>query len=100
MSSEFPASGTARAGRGEQGTMLGDRERLVAVGGERVAPRVYLLAERENGRCAVRRTFRGGGKIWILCGRARTRHDERRVRTCVVMRTDTEIEIVRRVGQR
>ena len=75
MSSEFPASGTARAGRGEQGTMLGDRERLVAVGGERVAPRVYLLAERENGRCAaaVRRTFRGGGKIWILCGRARTR---------------------------
>ena len=80
MSSEFPASGTARAGRGEQGTMLGDRERLVAVGGERVAPRVYLLAERENGRCAaaVRRTFRGGGKIWILCGRAHTRHDERR----------------------
>jgi hypothetical protein len=48
MSSEFPASGTARAGRGEQGTMLGDRERLVAVGGERVAPRVYLLAESEK----------------------------------------------------
>ena len=93
MSSEFPASGTARAGRGEQGTMLGDRERLVAVGGERVAPRVYLLAESEKTagaqlRCVAR--FAVVERYGFLCGRAHTRHDERRVRTCVVLRTDRD----------